>query len=139
MPGQITINTVAQVWTEFIKALLPVADQVNAATNDGFSAEYDPEGHILANSCSTTISEQARLKVFCHPDQDAETHQLIKDALEEFHTNHPKGLELIGKIMRGEIPEQPGVEGADKWRTTFVGSNYNAGDGEGSFTVTAPE
>lgn len=138
MPGQITLNTVVSVWTEFVKAIMPVADQINAATNGGFSEGYQPQGAILSNGRST-LGRQARLRVECHPDQDPATNALIREALEEFHTAHPKGMELMGKLMRGEISDGPGVAGAAEWRRQFAGASYNAGDGQGAFTVTAPE
>lgn len=138
MPGELQVNDSTQIYTEFVKGNLPLADQANVAANDGFGEGYQPQGRILCNTIAVAGGRGARLVAYVHPDQPPEVQQLISEALAEFHQNHPKGLELIGKMMRGEIDDQPGIEGSANWRSTFAGAAYNAGDGVGSFTVEAP-
>lgn len=142
MPGQITHTEARQLRTVLVDAQFSAADEDTLLTNAGQWPEgYIPQTILRLHSRESDDPNSPPQQIQVgpgHPDMDPALLADYKDGVREFFLM-PKCHLLVGRIMRGEHVDGPGLDGGDDWRRRFSGAEYNMHDGSGDFVVTAPE
>lgn len=145
MPGEIYRTLTLELRTVMVSCQFSKLDEdhlgVNAATYGGFAPGYLPQSILTLHSRESDDPNSPPQSITVGPATEETDAALLADLRKgvfEFFVM-PKCHLLVGKIMRGEHVDGPGLQGGDAWRTRFDGVEYNMHDGSGNFVITAPE